>query len=128
MNHNRKRQPTLLEIQEQLNLIQRMIGRSFQGIMQSVDEIGEDIMSELSVAVDEIEAAAQADADSNAAAIAQMKALAKLVEEATANGTDPAMIARVKAVAAQMTSRAADLVAAANTPPGSGGSMGNVPV
>lgn len=108
---------------ERLGRLERMV----REVLNKIDLLilGEEIiMSDLSDAIDEIEAAAAADADSNQAAIDQMVKLAKLVEDATANGTDPAMVARVKAVAAAMKTNAEKLVAAANATPPANPSLG----
>lgn len=94
-------------------------------------EIGEEIMTELSDAVDGIESAAEADTNADSAAMAMLVKLSELVKSTAANGTDPAMVARVNAVAAAMKDRAKALSDAvvANTPaeePG-GGSVGDIP-
>lgn len=128
---SRKHQPTLLEIKEQLNLIQRMIERSYQGIMTSVDELGEIVMSELSDALDFAEQTAAEDASADNSAKALLITLSDMVK-ALGNGVnDPALVARIKALGDGIRARAADLSAAvvANTPaatPPTGGSMGGV--
>lgn len=120
----------LNDIQDGQKKLAMMIGRSFQGIVQSVEEIGEEIMTELSDAVDSIEAGAEADGNADNAAMAMLVKLSDLVKATAANGTDPAMVARVNAVAAAMKSRAQALADAvvANTPadPNPGGSTGGV--
>lgn len=108
----------LNDIQDGQKKLAMMIGRSFQGIVQSVEEIGEEIMTELSDAVDSIEAGAEADGNADNAAMAMLVKLSELVKATAANGTDPAMVARINAVAAAMKSRAQALADAvvANTP------------
>lgn len=120
----------LNDIQDGQKELARMIGRSFQGIVQSVEEIGEEIMTELSDAVDSIEAGAEADGNADNAAMAMLVKLSDLVKATAANGTDPAMVARINAVAAAMKARAQALADAvvANTPadPTTGGSTGGI--
>lgn len=76
------------------------------------------IMSQLTDALDQAEAAAAANSAADDAAEALLISLAKMIADLKASGTDPATVARITALSNALTSRAAQLGAAvvAGTP------------
>jgi hypothetical protein len=108
----------LINLKKHLNRMEWKIDRSFQGIMQSVDELGDDLMSALTDALDFAEQTASEDTAADESAKALLITLSDMVK-ALGNGVnDPALVARITALGDGIKSRAASLAAAvvANTP------------
>lgn len=76
------------------------------------------IMSQLSDALDQAEAAAKANSDADDAAEKLLISLAQMITDLKAAGTDPATVARITALSQALTTRASALSAAvvAGTP------------
>lgn len=76
------------------------------------------IMSALTDAMDRAEAAATANSQADDAAEKLLVTISQMLKDAAAGGTDPAMVARVTALADSINNRSAQLgtAVAANTP------------
>jgi hypothetical protein len=105
------------EIIQRLDRIEAKIDLLY-GQTRSIIHLEKHIMSQLTDALDQAEAAATANSQADDAAEALLVSISQMLKDAVANGTPAEQIARVSALASGLSARAAQLgtAVAANTP------------